>query len=95
MRAYRAARIAFRMVCLLFSIAFALLTLRCGIALTAQGERIEVLEQQERALLEENVRLRVRTACAIDMEELEEYVTRVLGMQPCQSDQIYVVHDMG
>ena len=47
------------------------MTLRCGIALTAQGERIEVLEQQERALLEENVRLRVRTACAIDMEELD------------------------
>lgn len=88
----RTARLAFRIVCLLFSLALALLTLRSGIALTQQAERIALLQQEQQSLQEENERLRVRSSCAIGLEELEDYALRVLGMQACRSDQVYVIH---
>lgn len=87
--------IAFRMICILFSTVLALMTLRCGVELTVQSERIDRLQQEEKTLLEENERLRVRLSCSIDLEELEKYAVQVLGMQPCQGGQVHVIHSVG
>ena len=63
--------------------------------MTVQSERIDRLQQEEKTLLEENERLRVRLSCSIDLEELEKYAVQVLGMQPCQGAQVHVIHSVG
>lgn len=85
------ANIVFRLICLLFSAALAVLTLLTGIDLTAESDRITAARTELRALEKENERLRAGAACAMSLEELEDYALRVLGMQHCESGQIYVI----
>lgn len=85
------ANIFFRLILLLFSALLAVLTLLTGIDLTAEGERVAAQNREISALEEENERLRVQIECATDLETLEEYAIRVLGMQRCGQEQIIVI----
>lgn len=85
------AAIAFRLVCLLFSAALAVATLLSGIDLTAESERLSARRAELQALEQENESLRARAACAVSLEELEDYAIRVLGMQHCEPGQITVL----
>ena len=84
----------FRLICLLFSAVLAVATLLTGIDLTAESDRITARRAELKALEEENEGLRVEAACAVSLEELEDYALHVLGMQPCESRQIQSI-DIG
>ena len=88
------ANLMFRLICLLFSAVLAVATLLSGIDLTAESDRITARRAELRALEKENERLRAEAACAVSLEELEDYALHVLGMQPCESRQIEVI-DIG
>lgn len=85
------ANLAFRLICLLFSAVLAVCTLLTGIDLTAESDRIGALRTQRQTLEEENRQLRAKAACAMSLEELEEYAVRVLGMQHCEGSQIVII----
>ena len=87
----RTANLVFRLVCLLFSALLALLTILTGVDLTAESERLGAARTELRALEKENERLRAEAACALSLEELEDYALRELGMQHCESGQIIVI----
>ena len=78
----------FRLICLLFSALLAVLTLLCGIDQTTRSDRITAKSAELAALREENGRLRAEAACAVDLEELEDYARQTLGMQRCEPGQI-------
>ena len=88
------ANLMFRLICLLFSAVLAVATLLSGIDLTAESDRITARRAELRALEKENERLRAEAACAVSLEELEDYALHVLGMQPCESRQIEII-DIG
>ena len=88
------ANLMFRLICLLFSAVLAVATLLTGIDLTAESDRITARRAELKALEEENEGLRAETACAVSLEELEDYALHVLGMQPCESRQIQII-DIG
>ena len=88
------ANLMFRLICLLFSAILAVATLLTGIDLTAESDRITARRAELKALEEENEGLRVEAACAVSLEELEDYALHVLGMQPCESRQIQII-DIG
>ncbi len=88
------ANLMFRLICLLFSAVLAVATLLTGIDLTAESDRITARRAELKALEEENEGLRVEAACAVSLEELEDYALHVLGMQPCESRQIQII-DIG
>ena len=88
------ANLMFRLICLLFSAVLAVATLLTGIDLTAESDRITARRAELKALEEENEGLRVEAACAVSLEELEDYALHVLGMQPCESRQIEII-DIG
>ena len=88
------ANLMFRLICLLFSAVLAVATLLTGIDLTAESDRITARRAELKALEEENEGLRAEAACAVSLEELEDYALHVLGMQPCESRQIEVI-DIG
>ena len=88
------ANLMFRLICLLFSAVLAVATLLTGIDMTAESDRITARRAELAALEEENERLRAEAACAVSLEELEDYALHVLGMQPCESRQIEVI-DIG
>ena len=88
------ANLMFRMICLLFSAVLAVATLLTGIDLTAESDRITARRAELKALEEENEGLRAEAACAVSLEELEDYALHVLGMQPCESRQIQII-DIG
>lgn len=88
------ANLMFRLICLLFSAVLAVATLLTGIDLTAESDRITARRAELKALEEENEGLRAEAACAVSLEELEDYALHVLGMQPCESRQI-VILDIG
>ncbi len=85
------ANLMFRMICLLFSAVLAVATLLTGIDLTAGSDRISESRKELAALEEENERLRAEAACAMSLEELEDYAVRVLGMQRCEPGQIVTI----
>ncbi len=85
------ANVFFRLICLLFSALLALLTILTGVDLTAESERLGEARTELRALEKENKRLRAEAACALSLDELEDYALRVLGMQHCESEQIMVI----
>ncbi len=87
----RTANVFFRLICLLFSALLALLTILTGVDLTAESERLGEARTELRALEKENERLRAETACALSLDELEDYALRVLGMQHCESEQIMII----
>ena len=84
------ANLMFRLICLLFSAELAVATLLTGIDLTAESDRITARRAELQALQEENEGLRAEAACAVSLEELEDYALHVLGMQPCESRQIQI-----
>ena len=88
------ANLMFRLICLLFSAVLAVATLLTGIDLTAESDRITARCAELKALEEENEGLRAEAACAVSLEELEDYALHVLGMQPCESRQIQII-DIG
>ncbi|MBQ5976723.1 MAG: hypothetical protein IJL51_01145 [Oscillospiraceae bacterium] len=88
------ANLMFRLICLLFSAVLAVATLLTGIDLTAESDRITARRAELQALQEENEGLRAEAACAVSLEELEDYALHVLGMQPCESRQIQII-DIG
>ncbi len=88
------ANLMFRLICLLFSAVLAVATLLTGIDLTAESDRITARRAELKALEEENEGLRAEAACAVSLEELEDYALHVLGMQPCESRQIQII-DIG
>ena len=85
------ANLMFRLICLLFSAVLAVATLLTGIDLTAGSDRISESRKELAALEEENERLRAEAACAMSLEELEDYAVRVLGMQRCEPGQIVTI----
>ena len=87
--------ILFRLILLLFSALLAVLTLLTGIDLTAESERIGAEKKELQALEEENERLQVEIACAVDLEELDDYARSVLGMQQREPEQVIVIHTEG
>ena len=89
------ANVFFRLICLLFSALLAVLTLLGGIDLTARSDRITAKSAELAALREENARLRAEAACAVDLEELENYARQVLGMQRCEPGQIVRLEPVG
>ena len=89
------ANLMFRMICLLFSAVLAVATLLTGIDLTAGSDRISESRKELAALEEENERLRAEAACAMSLEELEDYAVRVLGMQRCEPGQIIYIEPEG
>ena len=58
------------------------------------GEDEIAVANELKALEEENEGLRAEAACAVSLEELEDYALHVLGMQPCESRQIQII-DIG
>ena len=88
------ANLMFRLICLLFSAVLAVATLLTGIDLTAESDHITARRAELKALEEENEGLRAEAACAVSLEELEDYALHVLGMQPCESRQIQII-DIG
>lgn len=88
------ANLMFRLICLLFSAVLAVATLLTGIDMTAESDRITARRAELKALEEENEGLRAEAACAVSLEELEDYALHVLGMQPCESRQIQII-DIG
>ncbi len=91
----RRSNLIFRAVVLLFSAAFALLTLLAGIELTEVGDRAAAREKELRALREEEAALRAEYACALSLGELEELALRELGMQRAEPGQIVVIREEG
>lgn len=89
------ANIVFRLICLLFSASLAVATLLTGIDLTAGSDRITARRAELRALEKENGELRAEAACAVSLEELEDYARHVLGMQPCEAGQIEIINIEG
>ena len=89
------ANLMFRLICLLFSAVLAVATLLTGIDLTAESDRITARRAELKALEEENEGLRAEAACAVSLEELENYALHVLGMQPCESRQIQIIDIVG
>ena len=85
------ANLFFRLICLLFSAVLAVATLLTGIDLTAESDRISARRTELKALQEENETLRAESACALSLEELEDYALRVLGMQRCEPGQIVTI----
>ena len=85
------ANIVFRLICLLFSAVLAVSTLLTGIDLTAESDRITAARRELAALEKENGELRAEAACAVSLEELDDYARRVLGMQPCEAGQIETI----
>ena len=85
------ANIVFRLIVLLFSGVLAVTTLLSGIDLTAESDRISVCRRELQTLEKENEELRTAAACAVSLEELEDYARNELGMQPCEAGQIEVV----
>ena len=81
----------FRLVCLAFAALFAVLALYGGVDATACGDRNRALSEEIRLLRAENESLRVRAACRVSLEELEDYAIRVLGMQHCWGEQIEIL----
>ena len=89
------ANIVFRLILLLFSGALAVSTLLTGIDLTAESDRIAACRSELRALEQENGELLAAAACAVSLEELEDYARNELGMQPCEAGQIKVIDLLG
>ncbi len=85
------ANVVFRLICLLFSALLALLTILTGVDLTVESERLSQARTELRALEKEHERLRAEAACALSLEELEDYALRELGMQHCTSEQIILI----
>lgn len=89
------ANLVFRLILLLFSGALAVATLLTGIDLTAESDRITACRSELQALEQENGELRAAAACAVSLEELEDYARNELGMQPCEAGQIEVIDLLG
>jgi hypothetical protein len=89
----RKANLLFRVIALLFSAVFALMTLLGGVELTQTGDRIAAREAELRELEDEGASLRVQAACALSLEELEEIALRELGMQRAGPGQILIIHE--
>lgn len=58
------------------------------IRLGALRDEIHLLEREEKILEEKRSVLAVRLAERLDLEELENYATEVLGMQRCRPEQL-------
>ena len=87
--------ILFRLVLLLFSALLAVLTLLTGIDLTAESERIGAEKKALLALEEEQARLQLEIAGAWELDELEDYARRTLGMRQREPEQVIVIHSEG
>ena len=85
------ANASFRFICLAFAALFAVLALYGGAEATACSDRNRTLSEEIRLVQAENESLRVRAACRVSLEALEEYAIRVLGMQHCRGEQIEIL----
>lgn len=62
------------------------------IRLETLRDEIHALEQEEKTLEEKRSVLAVRLAEQMDLGELEQYATEVLGMQRCRPEQLVEIN---
>lgn len=87
----RDANRSFRLICLVFAALLAVLALYTGAEATARADENRACSEEISRLQAENESLRVRAACRMSLEELEDYAIRVLGLQYCRSEQIETI----
>ena len=83
----------FRAVCLCFSALLLVLSLLCGIRLTAVNDVAAERKREAERLKIENERLRARCESSLSLEEIERYATQVLGMQHLSAEQIIRIEE--
>ena len=78
----------FRAICLCFSGLLLVLLLLTDIDYAAEREHAQRLLREIETLNEENASLRERAAKQLSLERIERYARDMLGMRPCEPEQI-------
>jgi len=91
----RASALAFRVICLGFSVLLLVMTLFTHIQLVRTQSRISELEAAITRAENEQIQLQIKTASALDLSELERRATQELGMRHPEPGQIVETEYLG
>jgi hypothetical protein len=80
-------------ICLCCSLLLLVLSLLCGVRLTAVNDLAAERMRRAEQLRQENARLRARCESSLSLEEIESYAVHELGMQRLSAEQIVVVEE--
>ena len=86
---------AFRVICLGFSALLLVLTLFTHIQLVRTQSRIGELEREIARAENEQIQLKIKTASALGMQELERRAVQELGMRRPEPGQIIEIEYLG